>query len=76
MAGVSVAMVASTLLNNGVDHMGVMKAGLANWLDAHGYASDADIRGRMSGPNIAAPVELERANYIEDLKFYSRDERK
>jgi hypothetical protein len=56
--------------------MGVMKAGLANWLDAHGYASDADIRGRMSGPNIATPVELERANYIEDLKFYSRDERK
>ena len=41
MAGASVAMVASTLLKNGVEHMGVMKSGLANWLDVHGYASEA-----------------------------------
>ena len=76
MAGASVAMVASTLLNNGVEHMGAMKDGPANWLDAHGYASVADIRGRMSARNLAASAALVRANYIEDLNVYSRDERK
>lgn len=76
MAGASVAMVASTLLKNGVEHMGVMKSGLANWLDAHGYASVADIRGRMSARNLAAPAALVRANYIEDLHSYTPDEQK
>jgi dihydroorotate dehydrogenase (fumarate) len=74
MAGASVAMVASTLLKNGVEHMGVMKSGLGNWLDAHGYASVADIRGRMSGRNLAAPAALERANYIDDLHSYAYQE--
>lgn len=70
MAGASVAMITSTLLKNGIEYMGEMKSGLASWLDAHGYDSVADIRGKMSGQNLAAPAALERANYIEDLHSY------
>jgi dihydroorotate dehydrogenase (fumarate) len=70
MAGASVAMVASALLKNGVDHMGQLKSGLSSWLDAHGYASVSDIRGKMSARELAAPAALERANYIEDLHSY------
>jgi dihydroorotate dehydrogenase (fumarate) len=70
MAGASVAMVASALLQHGVDHLGRIHAELAQWIDTHGYVSIDAMKGRMSRGNVSAPAALERANYIEELSSY------
>ncbi len=48
MAGASVAFMASSLLKNGVSHAGLVLDELDRWLDAHEYASVAEMRGSMS----------------------------
>ncbi len=65
MAGASVAMTTSALLENGISHIGTMRDGLDAWLEGHGHESVATIRGIMSYENVAEPAAFERANYMK-----------
>ena len=44
--------------------------GLSTLLDARGFASLADVRGRMSQRRIEDPTAFERANYLHILQNY------
>lgn len=75
MAGASVAMMASALIRNGIDHLSTVTTDLHAWLDGHAYASAADIRGCLSRVQIGDSAALERANYLNVLRS-ARDEGK
>lgn len=61
LAGADVVQTASALLRHGPGHLGRLIEGLAEWLEAHGAAAVAGIRGRMSANRLAHPEVLLRA---------------
>ena len=67
LAGADVVMTTSALLRHGIGHMRELQRGLAQWLDARGFAGVGDIRGRLSHRNVADATAFERANYISIL---------
>jgi len=68
MAGASVTMMASALIQHGIDHLAAVTANLQSWLDSHAYASVGDIRGCLSHVQIGDSAALERANYLNVLR--------
>jgi dihydroorotate dehydrogenase (fumarate) len=70
MAGANVTMMASALLRSGIEHIGVVEAGMRKWMEEHDYASVRQMRGSVSQMNAADPSAFERAQYIRSLKTY------
>lgn len=68
MAGANVAMMASALIQNGIDHLTTVKHELNEWLDRFAYESVKDIRGLLSHAQIGDSAALERANYLNVLR--------
>src|SRR5580704_11860416 len=52
MAGAHVTMMTSALLRYGIEHIGVVLAGIESWMDEHEYVSIRQMRGAMSMVNI------------------------
>ena len=67
LAGADVTMMTSALLRHGADHLTGVEAGLADWLDRHGYASLDQVRGKLSQRKVGDPAAFERANYLKVL---------
>lgn len=70
MAGASVAMMTSALLDDGIDHIRGVLAGLEEWMDKHEYVSIKQMQGSMSQKSVANPAAFERANYMKVLRSY------
>jgi dihydroorotate dehydrogenase (fumarate) len=68
MAGATVTMMTSALYKNGIGHLTTLQDGLNAWLDDHGYASVAELRGVMNQKYVADPAALARANYMQVLR--------
>ncbi len=68
MAGANVAMMASALLQHGIDHLALVKNELNQWLDQNAYSSVREIRGLLSHAQIGDSAALERANYLNVLR--------
>jgi dihydroorotate dehydrogenase (fumarate) len=64
LAGAQVVQVASTLVKNGIPHLGKMLAGMEDWLDRRGASSLAEIRGALSQRGVQDPGAFERAQYV------------
>ncbi|MGC3997776.1 MAG: dihydroorotate dehydrogenase-like protein [Anaeromyxobacter sp.] len=64
LAGAQVVQLASTLVKNGVPHLGKIAAGLEDWLDKRGVTSVDEIRGTLSQREIQDPGAFERAQYV------------
>jgi dihydroorotate dehydrogenase (fumarate) len=71
MAGARVAMTTSALLEHGIEHLVRVRAGLLAWMEAHEYASIAQMQGSMSYRSVAEPAAFERANYMKVLSSYA-----
>jgi dihydroorotate dehydrogenase (fumarate) len=71
MAGARVAMMTSALLRNGIEHLAHVRQGLLAWMEAHEYASIAEMQGSMSYRAVAEPAAFERANYMKVLSSYA-----
>jgi dihydroorotate dehydrogenase (fumarate) len=71
MAGAHVAMITSALLKYGIEHLGVVLAGMENWMEEHEYASVKQMRGSMSLVNVENPTGFLRGNYLKTLGSYS-----
>jgi dihydroorotate dehydrogenase (fumarate) len=71
MAGASVTMMASELLQKGVSRVAEIQAGLENWMMEHEYTSIQQMRGSMSQKAVAEPAAFERANYMKVLSSFS-----
>jgi dihydroorotate dehydrogenase (fumarate) len=71
MAGAHVAMMTSALLKYGIEHIGVVLAGMESWMDEHEYVSIRQMRGAMSMVNIENPSAFVRGNYLKMLGSYN-----
>lgn len=72
MAGANVAMIASTLLHNGLERISHMLNDLQEWMEVHEYGSIMQMRGSMSQRAVADPAAFERANYMRVLNSFDQ----
>lgn len=70
LAGADVVMTTSSLLRHGVLHFKTLVDGLSELLAARGISSISEIRGSMSQRNLADPMAVVRANYMQMLQRY------
>jgi dihydroorotate dehydrogenase (fumarate) len=71
MAGAHVAMMTSALLKYGIEHIGVVLAGMERWMEEHEYVSVRQMRGSMSLVNTENPTAFLRGNYLKTLGSYT-----
>ena len=70
MAGAKVTMMASELLQNGINRIGEILEEMKRWMEDHQYGSVEQMIGRMSHKNIIETAAFERANYMKMLASY------
>ncbi len=73
MAGAQVTMMASELLQNGVQRIQTVLDAVVDWMREHEYESVAQMQGSMSQQNVADPAAFERANYMKVLQSWQPD---
>lgn len=67
LAGANTVQVASTLYEHGIDYLNVMNSQLNDWMDAQGFETLADVRGKLSQKNVDDPFKFERSQYVKIL---------
>lgn len=72
MAGAKVTMMASALLQNGVEHIGTVLQGVTQWLERHGYDSIYQVQGNLSRNDAYNPEQLERSDYMQVLDSWGQ----
>ncbi|MCL6476121.1 MAG: dihydroorotate dehydrogenase-like protein [Firmicutes bacterium] len=72
MAGAKVTMMASELLENGVERVGQILQEMQMWMEEHEYSSVQQMIGSVSHQKVAEPAAFERANYVKVLGSYKR----
>jgi dihydroorotate dehydrogenase (fumarate) len=70
MVGADVTMMASILLDNGVEKLGDITKNLQQWIIDNEYESIEQMKGSMSYKAISEPAAYERANYIKTLQSF------
>jgi len=73
LAGANVAMMASALLQNGPEHLALVRSGIVGWLEAHEYESVRQLCGSVSQGAAEDPNAFERANYLQTLQSWPGD---
>ncbi|HXG91044.1 MAG TPA: dihydroorotate dehydrogenase-like protein [Blastocatellia bacterium] len=73
MAGAKVAMMASELLQNGIQRIGEILADMQRWMEEHEYESAAQMIGSMSQKNVIEHAAFERANYMKTLASFRNE---
>jgi len=68
LAGAKTTLIASVLLNRGIEHINQMLTDLHDWMDENGYENIRSMRGQMSQEKVDDPAAFERANYMNVLK--------
>jgi dihydroorotate dehydrogenase (fumarate) len=71
LAGASVAMMASALLQKGIHHAFSVLTDLHRWLEEHEYDSVRQMCGSMSRRSVPDPTAFERGNYMRVLSSYA-----
>lgn len=64
LAGAKVVQTASALLERGVAHVAQINAEIVAWMEAKGYSSLDDFRGKLSLRTVADQFMLERVHYL------------
>jgi dihydroorotate dehydrogenase (fumarate) len=70
LAGAHAVQMVSALLRHGPEHLAVVRAELARWLEEHEYDSLAQAQGSMSLLRCPDPAAFERANYLRVLQSW------
>ena len=68
LVGADVAMIASTLIQNGVGRIETILKDMEQWMETKEYASIEQMKGSMSYSAVAEPAAYERANYMKVLQ--------
>jgi len=71
LAGATVTMLASELLQNGIGRLSVILRDLDRWLSEHEYEAVGQLEGSMSLQSVPNPAAYERANYMRVLSSYT-----
>ncbi len=72
LAGATVTMMCSALLQHGIGHIKEVLDGLQTWVTQQDYQSLEQLRGSMSHEHCPNPAALERANYIKALNTFQQ----
>lgn len=70
LAGATVTMMASALLQHGPERLTEARDGLQAWLTERGYESVAQARGSLSYSSVPDPGVFERTSYMKTLTSY------
>ncbi|MEK6302390.1 MAG: dihydroorotate dehydrogenase-like protein [Acidobacteriota bacterium] len=70
MAGARAAMMASELLQNGVQRIDEILLEMVRWMEDHEYVSVEQMIGSMSQQHVLEPAAFERANYMKTLASF------
>ncbi|MGA2489197.1 MAG: dihydroorotate dehydrogenase-like protein [Anaerolineales bacterium] len=70
MAGASVAMMTSELLQKGFGRIRVILADIEKWMLDHEYNSIHQMKGSLSHKSVKEPAAFERANYMKMLHSF------
>ena len=70
MAGASVTMMCSALLQHGISHLRVVEEGIRLWMEEHEYVSVRQMQGSMSQQHCVDASTFERAHYMHALNTY------
>ena len=70
MAGASVAMVASVLLEKGIGIASQILADVEAWMVEHEYKSIQQMQGSLSQKTVREPAAFERANYMKIIHSF------
>jgi dihydroorotate dehydrogenase (fumarate) len=70
MAGAKVTMLASELLQNGLERISILLYDLQVWMQEHEYESVKQMQGSMSQQSVVEPAAFERSNYIKILNEF------
>jgi dihydroorotate dehydrogenase (fumarate) len=65
LAGATVTQVASTLYKNGPEQIGRMLESLSSWMEAKGFNSLEEFRGKVSGSYEGDPAVFERMQFMK-----------
>lgn len=68
MVGADVTMLCSSLLRNGISHLGEIEKGLVEWMEKREYQSVKQMKGSMSQFRCPDPSAFERAQYMKAVK--------
>jgi dihydroorotate dehydrogenase (fumarate) len=68
LAGADAVQMVSAVLRNGLGHVAAVRAGVERYMESHGFASVADMRGRVRVAEADDPAAFERAAYIRTLQ--------
>jgi dihydroorotate dehydrogenase (fumarate) len=71
MAGASITMLASELLQKGINRIAVILAEIEEWMVDHEYESIEQMKGSMSQRTVREPAAFERANYMKVLNSFN-----
>jgi dihydroorotate dehydrogenase (fumarate) len=72
MAGADAVQMVSALLQNGVQHLSVVRHGFERWCESRGYESIDQIRDSVSLAHATDPHAAERKNYLQILQSWKR----
>ena len=70
-AGAKITMLASSLLQHGIGHIGRLHTDLTHWLLDHEYNALEELQGSLSQINCPAPAAFERANYVNLISSFA-----
>jgi dihydroorotate dehydrogenase (fumarate) len=70
MAGASVAMMTSELLQKGFGRVPAILADIEQWMVEHEYNSIQQMQGSLSQKSVKEPAAFERANYMKILNSF------
>jgi dihydroorotate dehydrogenase (fumarate) len=70
MAGASVAMMTSELLQKGFGRVPAILAEIEQWMVDHEYNSIQQMKGSLSQKSVKEPAAFERANYMKTLHSF------
>ncbi len=73
LAGADTVMSASALLRHGPEYAADLLDGLRGWMKASGFASLAEMRGRLAAAPGGDPARQERAGYVAALRAANRN---
>jgi dihydroorotate dehydrogenase (fumarate) len=71
MVGADVAMMTSSLLLHGPEHLRTVEDELVAWMAEHEYVSVAQMRGSANQAAVEDPSAFERANYMDTLHSWA-----
>lgn len=71
LAGAAAVEVCSVLYQHGVSRVGSIIEEISAWMDAHGFATIADFRGKMSQEASADPASYERVQFMKTSEAQS-----